>query len=87
MLVARELLTLITSMVREFKSWGRDAVPMPAVNAQYIAIVCMLRSVGHVLQKVDCIAPNEKQFLETHWLTWRQEASSISPWNLPAMIS
>jgi hypothetical protein len=73
MLVARELLNLIASMVGEFKQWGRDAVPEATVHAQYIAIVCMLRSVGHVVQKTDCIELADKQFLENRWPHWRRE--------------
>jgi len=74
MLVARELWTLINSMVGEFKGWGRDAVPEATVQAQYIAIVSMLRSVGHVLQKADCVNPADKQFLDSRWAVWKNEA-------------
>ncbi len=73
MLAARELLTLVMSMVGEFGQWGRDAVPEATVHAQYIAIVCMLRSVGHVAQKVDCVTPAEARFLEDRWPTWKQD--------------
>jgi hypothetical protein len=73
MLAARELLTLIMSMVGEFRQWGRDAVPEATVHAQCIAIVCMLRSVGHVAQKVDCVTLAEARFLQDRWRTWKQD--------------
>ena len=81
-LAARELLTLITSMVGEFKKGGRDAIPEATVHAQYIAIVCMLRPVGHVLQKADCVGPGEKNFLDSQWAIWKSErifATFIEP--------
>lgn len=74
MLVARELLKLINSMVIELRDGGQVAVPEATVNAQYIAIVCMLRSVGHVLQKADCTSESEKKFLASLWPTWKSEA-------------
>jgi hypothetical protein len=72
-LVARELLNLVEDMVHALSRSGHDAVPEAAVQAQYIAIVCMLRSVGHVLKNVDCVDAADKQFLEAKWSTWKKE--------------
>jgi hypothetical protein len=49
MLAARELLNFVSSMVDEFEQGVRVAVPEATLQAQYIAIVWMLRAVGHVL--------------------------------------
>lgn len=73
MLVARQLLELIEDMVSNLASQGTAAVPEASVQGQYIAIVCMLRSVGHVLEKTDCAVPEEKQFLKSKWLEWKKE--------------
>ena len=71
MLVAREQLTFIKSMIEELKRWGQDAVPASTVQAQYIAIVVMLRSVGHVL-KNDCDGTSAESFLKKEWKKWEQ---------------
>ena len=73
MLVARELLNLIRVMVEEFRREGNTAVPFGTIQAQYIAIVCMLRSVGHVLEKVDCADEPARIFLRSRWSIWKKE--------------
>jgi len=73
MLVARELLNLIRVMVGEFRQEGSTAVPFGTIQAQYIAIVCMLRSVGHVLEKVDCADEPARTFLRSRWSIWKKE--------------
>jgi hypothetical protein len=53
MLVARELWNLTSKCVGDFarNNGAGDAVPERLVQAQYIAIICMMRSIGHVLER------------------------------------
>ncbi|MGB7101900.1 MAG: hypothetical protein WBD95_24430 [Xanthobacteraceae bacterium] len=73
MLVAREALNLVVDMVHALSRAGDDAMSEATIQAQYIAIVAMLRSVGHVLAKVDCVDPDEKRLLEAKWPKWKKE--------------
>ena len=73
MLVAREALNLVDDMVHALSRAGDDAMPEAAIQAQYIAIIAMLRSVGHILEKVDCGAAPDNQFLNGKWTQWKKE--------------
>jgi hypothetical protein len=73
MLAARELLNLVSSMVDKFEQGGRVAVPEAILQSQYIAIVCMLRAVGHVLYKTDCDEPSQRAKLDIEWRNWKRE--------------
>ena len=73
MLAARELLNFVSSMVDEFEQGVRVAVPEATLQAQYIAIVWMLRAVGHVLYKVDCDTPSQRAKLGDKWKIWKTE--------------
>ena len=73
MLAARELLNFVSSMVDEFEQGVRVAVPEATLQAQYIAIVWMLRAVGHVLYKVDCDTPSQRAKLDDKWKIWKTE--------------
>jgi len=73
MLAARELLNFVSSMVDEFEQGVRVAVPEATLQAQYIAIVWMLRAVGHVLYKVDCDTPSQRAKLDDKWKIWKRE--------------
>ena len=82
MLAARQLLKLIESMLGELSQWGKSAVPEATVHAQYVAIVCMLRSVGYVLRNTDCVSEEDQRFLAERWPIWKLEdvfASFIEP--------
>src|SRR5829696_1242262 len=43
------------------------------VQAQHVAIVTLLRAVGHVLEKVDADTPARKAWLLSAWNTWKTE--------------
>lgn len=73
MLAARALLDRVTDMIAEFRGSGRLSVPEVTVEAQYVAVVALLRSVGHVLDKVDCVEGREKGFLKSRWPEWKKE--------------
>ena len=73
MLAARELLNFVSSMVDEFEQGVRVAVPEATLQAQYSAIVWMLRAVGHVLYKVDCDTPSQRAKLDDKWKIWKRE--------------
>lgn len=72
MLVARAQLDFIRDLVERFE---RDDGPMRSISdyrSQYIAIVALLRSVGHVFEKVDCTDAGRRHWSKERWRTWRQ---------------
>jgi hypothetical protein len=76
MLAAREVLSLTSKWVDKFSAnnGAGNAVHEEVVQTQYIAIVCMMRAVGHVLQKVDCEpSQSRKVALQAKWKAWKQE--------------
>ena len=73
MLVARAQLNFIAELVARFE---RDESVMRAVadhQSQYIAIIALLRSVGHVFEKVDCSDAGRREWSKAQWRTWKQE--------------
>jgi hypothetical protein len=40
-------------------------------QSQYIAIIALLRSVGHVFEKVDCIDASRRAWSKARWQTWK----------------
>ncbi|MDY4379644.1 hypothetical protein SOV92_17735 [Pectobacterium brasiliense] len=73
MLVARAQLNLIRDLVARFKR--RDSVmrPVTEYQSQYIAIIALLRSVGHVFEKVDCTDPERRLWSKKQWSSWKQK--------------
>ncbi|WP_114911436.1 hypothetical protein [Acidibrevibacterium fodinaquatile] len=73
MLVARAQLNLIRELLARFER--DDSVMRPVADHQslYIAIIALLRSVGHVLEKVDCVEPGPRDWLRAKWPDWREE--------------
>jgi len=72
-LVARVQLEFIRDLVAQFVR--EDAVARPVVDyqSQYIAIVALLRSVGHVFDKVDCASAPRRSWSQQHWAAWKQK--------------
>ena len=87
MLAARELYNLTGKWFEDFSrhNGAGNAAPEEAVKTQYVAIVCMMRAIGHVLQKVDCdqsLSPSRNAVLRHKWRLWKQEpifANFIEP--------
>jgi hypothetical protein len=48
-------------------------VPVWAVQSQYIAIVVMLRAIGHTFESVDCDTPEKVRWGKDAWKTWQKE--------------
>src|SRR5215208_8431507 len=53
MLVARAQLNVVEEMLAEFANPPQTTQLLALVQAQHVAIVTLLRAVGHVLEKVD----------------------------------
>lgn len=73
MLTARRQLDQVESLFAEFRRDESVMRPLALYQAQHLAIVAMLRSVGHVLQKVDADTDAKRQWLKAQWPQWRQE--------------
>lgn len=73
MLVARAQLNFIRDLVARFARDDSMMRPVTDYQSQYVAIIALLRSVGHVFEKVDCNDPGRRTWSKARWLTWRQE--------------
>lgn len=73
MLVARAQLDFVRALVARFER--DDSVMQPVVDyqAQYIAIVAMLRSIGHVFDKVDSRPGGHTTWSRDRWKIWKQD--------------
>ncbi|MER8533372.1 hypothetical protein [Mesorhizobium sp. M0220] len=67
MLVARAQLDFIKTLVAQFERSSNIMQPIIVFQSQYIAIITLLRSVGHVFEKVDCNTPDRKTWAEAKW--------------------
>lgn len=47
--------------------------PVADYQSQYIAIIALMRSVGHVFDKVDCNDTDRRNWSNTHWPTWKKK--------------
>ncbi len=47
--------------------------PVADYQSQYIAIIALLRSVGHVFEKVDCIDADRRNWSKAHWSIWKNK--------------
>ena len=74
MLVARAQLDFILELVARFERDDNLMHPVADRQSQYVAIIALLRSVGHVFEKVDCAEPNRRAWSKARWRDWRQEA-------------
>ena len=73
-LAARAQLDFTRELVSRFLRDDQVAQPVVVFQSQYIAIVALLRSVGHVFEKVDCAAsPERRTWCKDKWKVWGQE--------------
>ncbi|HEX5185002.1 MAG TPA: hypothetical protein VFW19_17830 [Allosphingosinicella sp.] len=73
MLTARVQLDRIEEMLAEFSRQDGTMRPLALYQAQHLAILAMLRSVGHVFDKVDAGDPARKSWARERWSRWRTE--------------
>jgi hypothetical protein len=73
MLVARAQLNFIRNLVAAFEREDSLMRPVNDYQSQYIAIIALLRSVGHVFDKVDCADANRRAWSNARWSTWKQD--------------
>lgn len=73
MLVSRAQLSFIRDLVASFERNDSMMQPVVYYQSQYVAIIALLRSVGHVFEKVDCSEPARQAWSKAQWLRWRQE--------------
>jgi len=72
MLVARAQLDFVTELVARFASDAGEMRPVVHHQSQYIAIIALLRSVGHVFEKVDCTDPARRAWCAARWVEWKR---------------
>jgi hypothetical protein len=72
MLVARAQLSFIVNLVARFERPDNTMQPIIVFQSQYVAIITLLRSVGHVFEKVDCDTPDRKSWCQAKWKEWKQ---------------
>jgi hypothetical protein len=76
MLVAQEQLQFVKGLVALFERPARPpgmVAPTLAVQSQYIAIVVMLRAIGHTFEIVDCDTRDKKRWAKEAWKAWQKE--------------
>jgi len=73
MLVARALLNFIRDLVAHFERDCSMMRPVAEYQSQYVAIIVLLRSVGHVFVKVDCADGERRVWSKTQWASWKGE--------------
>jgi hypothetical protein len=74
LLVALEQLRFVKTLIAEFETRPPFMPPLSTIQAQYVAIVAMLRSIGHVFEKVECDSPEKKKWCKAKWPDWKNEA-------------
>jgi hypothetical protein len=73
MLVARAQLNFIADLVARFERYNSTMRPVAEYQSQYVAIIALLRSVGHVFDKVDCADPKRQLWSTAKWRAWKQD--------------
>ena len=73
MLTARVQLERVEELLAEFTRDDGEMRPLALYQAQHLAMLAMLRSVGHVLDKVDADTPARKRWLDERWSCWKRE--------------
>jgi len=71
MLVARVQLDFIEALVARFERPDNTMQPIITFQSQYIAIITLLRSVGHVFDRVDCDTDDRHAWSRSQWAQWR----------------
>lgn len=72
MLVARAQLNFVTDLVARFERYDSMMRPVAEYQSQYIAIIALLRSIGHVFDKVDCADEPRRSWSTARWREWKQ---------------
>ena len=72
-LVARQQLSFVETLAGLFGTRSSTARPVVEVQALYVALTALLRSVGHVFEKVDCDSPERKAWAKERWDAWKAE--------------
>src|SRR4051812_17973775 len=72
MLVARAQLNFVTELVARFERYESMMGPVADYQSQYIAIIALLRSIGHVFDKVDCAEGSRKSWSAARWPEWER---------------
>ena len=72
-MVAREQLEFVKRLVARFAKRENVAAPIDIAQAQYISIIALLRSIGHVFEKVDCDTDAKKVWARQAWSRWKRE--------------
>lgn len=72
MLVARAQLNFVTDLVARFERNDSIMRPVAEYQSQYIAIIALLRSIGHVFDKVDCTDDLRRTWSAERWREWKQ---------------
>ncbi|BAV66490.1 MULTISPECIES: hypothetical protein [Sphingomonadaceae] len=73
MLVARAQLDFIRDLVARFQQDDSMMRPVADFESQYVAIVALLRSVGHVFANVDCHDAARREYSREQWPIWRRD--------------
>lgn len=71
-LVARAQLDFVTELVARFECSSNTMGAVADYQSRYIAIIALLRSVGHVFEKIDCTSPASKSWCATRWQVWKR---------------
>ncbi len=72
MLVARAQLRFIAVLVARFERVENSMRPIAEHQSRYIAIIALLRSVGHVFEKADCNDAARREWSKARWRAWKQ---------------
>jgi hypothetical protein len=70
-LVARAQLEFVRRLIARFKERPPAMQPLDVHQARYVAIIAMLRGIGHVFEKVDCDTDEKKSWAKRKWLEWK----------------
>lgn len=73
MLVARAQLDFIRELIARFERDDSMMRPVADFQSQHVAIIALLRSVGHVFEKVDCEEASRRAWSKGRWSTWKQD--------------
>lgn len=73
MLAARAQLNFVRDLVARFQRDDSMMRPVADYQSQYVAIIALLRSVGHVFEKVDCADSDRRTWSKAQWPTWKRD--------------
>ncbi|QUT04513.1 hypothetical protein KFK14_15845 [Sphingobium phenoxybenzoativorans] len=73
MLVARAQLNFVRDLVARFQRDDSMMRPVADYQSQYVAIIALLRSVGHVFEKVDCADTDRRAWSKVQWPAWKRD--------------